>query len=145
MESSIFCDSGWNFNRIDAMSAVNNGQNCYHIPALKYTPFGVKTHTPANTPTRAPGSTNGHAMMEYIMEHAAAELNIDPLELKQNNLMNVGSPVLPPPALLETVNPISSMINQLKTSSDYTNRISAAQIFNQVIYLYKLKFNDDNL
>ena len=123
------------------MTALNNGQNCYHIPALKFAPFGVKTHTPANTPCRAPGSINGHAMMEYIMEHAAAELKVDPLEIKMTNLMTTGSPVLPPPAILETVNPILTMIDQLKASSNYEKRKDYAQTFNQVIVLYPNKIN----
>ena len=39
---------------------------------------------------------NGHAMIENIIEHAAAVLGMTPLELKLKNMMSLGDPVMPP-------------------------------------------------
>ena len=132
VKSDIYSDGGWNYNGCDSPFAVIYGQSCYHIPALKFTPYGVKTHTQAHTSMRAPGKCNGHAMLEHMLEHAAAVLNISPLELRLNNLMMEGSPILPPPQTLNTPCKIPEMVEQIKTSSDYANRIMAAETFNKV-------------
>ena len=49
---------------------------------------------------------NGHAMLEHMLEHAASQMEVDPMELRMNNLMMEGSPVLPPPATLPVPCPI---------------------------------------
>ena len=33
---------------------------------------------------------NGHAMLEYMLQHAAKEMAVDPLQLRTNNLMFEG-------------------------------------------------------
>ena len=68
----------------------------------------------AHTATRAPGMVNGHAMLEHMLEHAAAEMMINPMELRMNNLMTENSPVLPPPATLDTECIIEVTILNLK-------------------------------
>ena len=75
---------------------------------------------------------NGHAMLEHMMEHAAAELNVSPLELRMNNVMVQGSPVIPPPNTLDVPCPIKDIVDQIKVSSDYDQRIQAASSFNEV-------------
>ena len=82
------------------MMAAMFGQNCYKIPNCKYIPYGVKTHTAPPTATRAPGMVNGAAMMEAIMEHAAVEIGMKPLDLRMKNLMEMGDPIMPPPLTL---------------------------------------------
>jgi len=99
---------------------------------LKFSAFGVKTHTQSHTAMRAPGMCNGHAMLEHMMEHAAAELNVSPLELRMNNVMVQGSPVIPPPNTLDVPCPIKDIVDQIKVSSDYDQRIQAASSFNEV-------------
>ena len=37
------------------------------------------------------GMVNGHAMLEYMLQHAAQEMAVDPLELRSNNLMFEGT------------------------------------------------------
>jgi xanthine dehydrogenase molybdopterin-binding subunit B len=75
-------------------------------------------------------------MLEAIMEHAAAELGLEPLELRLNNLMMEGSPILPPPATLPTPCPIPDMMNTVTASSSLQDRQAAAAAFNEVILLY---------
>ena len=41
----------------------------------------------------------GHALIETIMEHAAAQLGLDSLSLKMNNMLARGDQILPPPLL----------------------------------------------
>ena len=43
---------------------------------------------------------NGAAMIEAILEHAAVEIGMTPLELRMKNMMEMGDPVMPPPSTL---------------------------------------------
>ena len=92
-------------------------------------------HFQAHTATRAPAMCNGHAMLEHMMEHSAAEMNVNVLELRMNNLMMEGSPVIPPPSVLNVPCPVEDIVNQLKTSSDFDKRKADAAAFNQVTIL----------
>jgi len=132
VESDLYADGGWNFNGVDSSFAIVFGQSCYHVPALRFTPFGVRTHIHTHTAVRAPGMVNGHAMLESIMEHAAAEMGIEPLALRLGNLMVEGSPILPPPNTLPTPCPINDMLNQVTASATLDERKTAAAAFNEV-------------
>jgi len=131
VKSDIYSEGGWNLNAADSFFAIMFGQSCYHLPSLRYTPYGVKTHVTAHTSVRAPGMCNGHAMLEHMLEHAAAEMNISALELRLNNLMMEGSPTLPPPTTLNVPCPIQDIVDQLKVSSDYNQRMENAAAFNK--------------
>lgn len=134
VKSDIYSDGGWTWNGSDALFAAYFGQSCYNIPNLKYSPWGVKTHTQAHTAVRAPGMCNGHAMLEHIMEHSAAELGVGALELRLSNLMDENSPILPPGLTLGILGEsckIQTIVDQLKTNCDYENRLAAAKTFNE--------------
>jgi len=131
VEASIYCDGGWSLNDVDSPFAAFFGQSCYKVPALKFAPFGVRTDTHAPTATRAPGMCNGHAMMEAIMQHSAIEIGMSPLDLRMNNLMEQGDPIMPPPLTLDVESPIPTMIENVKTSGEYTARKEAASEFNK--------------
>ena len=77
-----------------------HGQGCYKIPNCKFIPYGVKTDTHPPTACRAPGMVNGAAMIEAMLEHAAVEIGMTPLELRMKNMMEMGDPVMPPPSTL---------------------------------------------
>ena len=51
LESSIYSNSGWNFNDGDSATAAIYSQSCYKIPNIRLSSFGIKTHT--QTPTAA--------------------------------------------------------------------------------------------
>ena len=93
-------------------------------------PYGVRTDTCPPTATRAPGMINGAAMIEAILEHAAAEIGASAHDLRMNNMMEEGDIVLPPPYTLKEPNPVPQIISDLQTSADYSARMSAVQAFN---------------
>jgi len=131
LECDLYCDGGWNgFNDVDSAFACVFGQSCYKVPNLKFTPYGVKTTTPSPTATRAPGMCNGHAMIEAIMQHAAAEIGIPPFELRVGNLMEQGDPTMSPPFTLNVPSPMPDMIQQMTTSADLDARRAAITDFN---------------
>ena len=45
---------------------------------------------------RAPGNVNQHALMEILMEHAAAQTGLSPDQIRMKNLIKRGDPVMPP-------------------------------------------------
>lgn len=131
IESSIYCDGGWSLNDVDSPFAAIFGQSCYKVPALRYKPYAVRTDTHVPTATRAPGMCNGHAMIEAIMQHAANEIGMSPLDFRLNNLMEQGDHVMPPPLTLDVPCPISQMIEEVQAGADFAARKEAVSVFNQ--------------
>ena len=115
-------------------SFIHNGTRCLNtvgqVPAIKLSPYGVRTDTAPTTATRAPGMVNGHAMIEAALQHAACEMGLAPLDLRLANLMETGDPVMPPPFTLDVPSPIGDMIGQLQSSADYTVRQQAVADYN---------------
>jgi len=131
LESSLYCDGGWSLNDVDSPFAAIFGQSCYKVPSLRFKPYGVRTDTHPPTATRAPGMCNGHAMIEAIMQHAAIEMGMSPLDLRMNNLMETGDHVMPPPLTLDEPCPIAKMIEDGQTAADFVARKEAVLAFNQ--------------
>merc|ERR1719350_2645809 len=65
------------------------------------------------------------------MQHSAIEIGMSPLDLRLNNLMEQGDPIMPPPLTLDVTSPISTMIDNVKTSGEFTARKEAAVQFNK--------------
>lgn len=61
----------------------------YQIPNLETVEWGVFTNTTPHTAMRAPGFTEGTFGLESIMDMAAEELGIDPLEIRLRNYAEV--------------------------------------------------------
>lgn len=106
----IYCDSGFSYNESTADGAASRAKNCYIAKSWNIIPSAVLTNTPSNTYVRAPGSTQGHAIMENVMEHIAVEAGMDPLELRLKNMV-------PDPD-----HPLREIISELQESSDYQAR-----------------------
>ena len=130
MIADIYADGGWSMSDIDSDFASFFGQSCYKIPAARFIPYGVRLDTPPPTAVRAPGMVNGHAMMENMMQHAAGALGMNPLELREANLMEEGDPTMPPGTFLEGGCPIQEMIAKAKTDSDFVARRQQVDDFN---------------
>ncbi|XP_059139151.1 uncharacterized protein LOC131927492 [Physella acuta] len=62
----------------------------YHVPNWKVRPHLMFTNKPTMAPARAPGSVPGALIIETIMEHVAASLNIHPIVVKELNLYDNG-------------------------------------------------------
>merc|ERR1719204_410646 len=113
----IFCDSGANYNESTADIAVGFAKTVYASPVWRLSPMAVLTDTPSNTYCRAPGSTQGHAIMETVMEHLAAASKTDPLTLREANMVD-------DPTLKE-------VLARLKDSSQFELRKRHVEDFNK--------------
>uniref|UniRef100_A0A182K1U4 FAD-binding PCMH-type domain-containing protein n=1 Tax=Anopheles christyi TaxID=43041 RepID=A0A182K1U4_9DIPT len=79
-------DYGASLNESVGEATTEFFNNCYDTKTWKVVGKAAKTDAPSNTWCRAPGTTEGIAMVENIMEHIAWELGLDPLELRLANM-----------------------------------------------------------
>jgi carbon-monoxide dehydrogenase large subunit len=59
----------------------------YRVPAIHYRVKAVLTHTMATGAYRGAGRPEANFLMERLVEKAAREMNIDPVELRRRNLI----------------------------------------------------------
>ena len=112
----LTCDSGSSYNESTADIAVMFARSVYASRAWRLTPTAVLTDTPSNTYCRAPGSPQGHAAMETVMEHLATVAGTDPLLLREANMVESAD--------------LQEVLARLKESSDYTARAAEVQEHN---------------
>ena len=79
---------------------------------------------------------NGHAMLEHMIQQSAAEMGMEPLQLRVNNLMFEGSPLLPIPMVLDGPCPIADMIEKVKQSGGYDQRRQDVDLYNKVLWIF---------
>lgn len=150
IQATLTADSGYLGVDVSSPGAVVTLPSCYACPNWELTPQYVLTNTPITTWCRTPGTVEGITFMENMMDHVAAQLGLDPLEVRQKNLMPDGSTrhinkqviqIRSRMAIkdLEDVpekvtiprNLISDMITQLLTTAEVEQRSAEVAQFNQ--------------
>ena len=96
--------------------------NCYDTANWKVTGLGVLTDIPSTTWCRAPGTPDGIAGIEHIMEHIAKVVKKDPNEVR---LLNMG------PDTADTMEMIQGVIE----SSSFEERQKTIDNFNKVSFV----------
>ncbi|XP_011302811.1 indole-3-acetaldehyde oxidase-like [Fopius arisanus] len=112
-------NTGCSFNDPIAFQSVAHAYSCYDKSVWNSVAHEVRTDIPSNTYARAPGSTEGIAMAENMMEHIAHTLGKDALDVRLNNM------------LPEHKTELNKMINDIKATSDYHTRVEAVNLFNK--------------
>ncbi|XP_016987149.1 abscisic-aldehyde oxidase [Drosophila rhopaloa] len=111
LTNDFYEDAGWSPNEspIEGHSTFT-ATNCYDLTGENFRNNGnaVLTDAPSSTWCRAPGSVEGIAMMENIVEHVAFEVQKDPAEVRLANI----------PA----GNKISELLPQFLESREYAQR-----------------------
>uniref|UniRef100_A0A6P7EZ01 Xanthine dehydrogenase-like n=1 Tax=Diabrotica virgifera virgifera TaxID=50390 RepID=A0A6P7EZ01_DIAVI len=95
LEADVYCDVGVGGNEPFNQLFTTSFENCYNMDSWEFSTYDVKTDTPANCYTRAPGTVEATAEIENIMEHIAFTLNISPDAVKQANNSTTSSPKMP--------------------------------------------------
>jgi xanthine dehydrogenase large subunit len=75
--------------------AMFHADNCYWLPAVEILSARLKTHTISNTAFRGFGGPQGMLAIEHVIEAIAAELGLDPLDVRVANFYGPGRDVTP--------------------------------------------------
>jgi carbon-monoxide dehydrogenase large subunit len=90
IECTAICDLGAYFTLLTPFIPCFTGfviSGCYKIPNLKYTARGVFTNKMATDATRGAGRPEATHLIEVMVEQVAAELGLDPLEVRRKNFI----------------------------------------------------------
>lgn len=135
LNCKFYADDGYSHNDPITEHALRYFTNCYDNSTWNVKAFSVLTDTACNTACRSPGTTEGVAMIENIMEHIAVETGRNPLNVRMENMKTEESAL---PELLETI----------KKSADFDQRCQQIEKFNNEniwrkrgISLLPLKYN----
>lgn len=118
LDAKFWCNTGCSFNEPTAWVISHHLANCYATDTWTINGYEVRTDIPSNTYCRAPGSLEGVAMSENLMEHIARVTKKDPLQVRLSNMNDADKA------------PLEAMIRELSKSADYEMRKRAVEIFN---------------
>lgn len=131
LDGEIVCDTGSVPNEPTSLYAMICAQSCYRAKDWNLEPGFVETDTAPNTYCRSPGSAQGAAAIETIMEHIAHTVKRDSLEVRRVNFIKMGDPLIGVPgAKLPTDNLIPKMLKEIMESADYQRRKQYVETFN---------------
>ncbi|XP_026741667.1 xanthine dehydrogenase 1-like isoform X2 [Trichoplusia ni] len=119
LKNTFYQDSGCYYNETLTFLTLLHSHNCYNWKRWYGSANSVLTDKPSNTWCRAPFTTEGIAVTEYIMEKIAFSLHRDPVEVRLKNMDFEN-------------NPIPDMINQIKKDANFDERSQQVQEFNRV-------------
>ncbi|XP_043217578.1 indole-3-acetaldehyde oxidase-like isoform X1 [Amphibalanus amphitrite] len=85
LKMRYLCDAGFASSATTTFSAVSMAQNVYQATNWTVVPGHVNTDLAANTWCRSPGTTQGVAGIENVMQRIAHELKLDPWEVRKAN------------------------------------------------------------
>ncbi|XP_075976749.1 xanthine dehydrogenase-like [Anticarsia gemmatalis] len=118
LKNIIYQENGCSWNESMGYTTVNHFRNCYDTKRWYIEANAVMTDTASNTWCRAPSSTEGVAMIEYIMEKIAHRIGKDPLHVRNVNMVKED-------------NPVPDLMHQLMKDSNYNNRLEEVKQFNE--------------
>ncbi|XP_054726022.1 xanthine dehydrogenase [Anastrepha obliqua] len=88
LRNAFYEDAGCLPNESPMGHTVLLGKNCYEFSDnYKLDGYMVITDSPSNTPCRAPGSVEGIAMIENILEQISFDTGLDPVDVRTANLI----------------------------------------------------------
>ncbi|KAJ8925555.1 hypothetical protein NQ315_009395 [Exocentrus adspersus] len=119
LECDLYTDIGVGGNETPGYVIVDLFKNCYDYSTWTFTTHSVATDTHANCSTRAPGSLEGTAAIEHIMEHIAHEINVDAADVKAANMDKV------------KFAKVGEIFDQLHTWAEIASRKQEIETFNK--------------
>ncbi|KAJ8719327.1 hypothetical protein PYW08_011502 [Mythimna loreyi] len=118
VNTTIYTDHGCRVNDPGPVFGLDVYFNVYDVTKFNYKSYNTITDTPGNTVCRAPGTLEGIANVENIMERISYELCMDPSTVRLANLNKT------------KYGEMLEIFDTLKSSSDYTNRRAEVDRFN---------------
>ncbi|EDW80733.1 uncharacterized protein Dwil_GK11683 [Drosophila willistoni] len=142
MENDFYEDAGWcpNESPIEGHSTFT-ASNCYDLNAnsnFKINGNAVLTDAPSSTWCRAPGSVEGIAMMENILEHVAFAVQKDPAEVRMLNITKGNKMAELLPKFLESreYHARKQDINEYNTKNRWTKRGLGLAVMDYPIFYF---------
>jgi xanthine dehydrogenase large subunit len=136
MVQAVRCGMSFDLSQPIADRAMFHADNCYYLAAARITSYRCKTHTQSNTAFRGFGGPQGIMAAERVIEHIAAELDLDPLAVRRRNFYaHHKSPSRERRQThyfmeVEDCN-IADIVDQLELTSDYQRRRAEIQDWNR--------------
>ncbi|CAH1403041.1 unnamed protein product [Nezara viridula] len=118
LNADLYEDMGCTFSDNVLIFTTDGIKNCYDFSSWTLNFYLVKTDIPSTTWTRAPGTLEGMAAIEHIMEHIATVCKKDPLSVRRINFAESSSAM------------INETLQEVLVSSDYEKRLSAVNQYN---------------
>ncbi|CAG4997118.1 unnamed protein product [Parnassius apollo] len=117
LDAAIVEDDGCSHNENILSYTAGGFPNCYNTDYFKLSTASVLTDLPSNTFARAPGTHEGIACIENIMEHISYAVQRDATDVRLVNMRTED-------------NDIPQLIDILKKKSEYDRRVLEIQQFN---------------
>ncbi|SOH93989.1 xanthine dehydrogenase large subunit [Monaibacterium marinum] len=103
--------------------AMLHADNAYNLPTARIRSTRLLTNTCSNTAFRGFGGPQGVVGIERVIDHIAAELNLDPLDVRRANFYAAGAVGQTTPYGMQIEdNVINELVQELSDTSDYTKR-----------------------
>jgi xanthine dehydrogenase large subunit len=106
-----------------------HADNAYFYPALNLRSRRLRTNTVSNTAFRGFGGPQGMVFAERMMSSIAAQLQLDPLDVRKANFYNRNGNTTPYTQTLDD-NILQQLVGQLEKTSDYRKRRKHITAFN---------------
>ncbi|XP_030746546.1 xanthine dehydrogenase-like [Sitophilus oryzae] len=119
LDVNLYSDFGVGGNESVDSNIIAQFQNCYLVDTWKFDTYTVTTDNSAFCYARAPGSLEGLACIETIMDHIALTLNLDPLDVRKQNLDRTNNPIM------------VEILTEMETTDDIANRKKAIAAYNE--------------
>ncbi len=110
--------------------AMFHADNAYFLPAVRIRSYRCRTNTVSNTAFRGFGGPQGMMVIERVMDAIAAELGLDPLQVRRANLYGGKGRNLTPYFMTVEDNVLPQMMDELVVSADYEQRRQQVLDFN---------------
>jgi xanthine dehydrogenase large subunit len=117
--------------------AMLHADNAYWLPHIRIESHRLRTNTQSATAFRGFGGPQGMFGMERIVDHVAAELGLEPLEVRRKNFYASGGDIFSQENVQTTPygQPVEDfvldgLVDQLVTSSDYHARRATVAAWN---------------
>jgi xanthine dehydrogenase large subunit len=110
--------------------AMFHSDNSYYLPNVTINSFRCKTNTVSNTAFRGFGGPQGMMGIERVMDAIAAQLGLDPLQVRKANFYGKTGRNITPYHMTVEDNVIHELTGELEDSSDYATRREAIRRFN---------------
>jgi xanthine dehydrogenase large subunit len=111
--------------------AMFHSDNAYFLPHVKILSYRCRTNTVSNTAFRGFGGPQGMMGIERVIDAIAADLQLDPLQVRLANLYGQDDRNITPYHMTVEDNVMPQLLSDLVASSDYPSRREAIEKFNQ--------------